>query len=57
MDVLFKNVKFYAPDSPYHLKNPKPLVHNGKISAVGKEAGEAETVVEADGPLGFGGLV
>src|SRR5690606_8754425 len=49
MDVLFKNVKFYAPNSPLHLQTQNLHVQNGKISAIGKETGKAETVIDAEG--------
>ena len=49
MDILFKNVKFYAPHSPFHLQTQSLHLLNGKISAIGQETVQPETEVDAAG--------
>ncbi|MFC5269550.1 dihydroorotase [Adhaeribacter terreus] len=49
MDILFKNVKVYAPNSPFHLQTLSLHIQQGKISTIGTENEQAESVIEADG--------
>ncbi|MBK0402146.1 dihydroorotase [Adhaeribacter sp. BT258] len=49
MDVLFKNVKFFAPNSPFHLQSQSLHIQNGKIVTIGKGTSPAETEVDAEG--------
>ena len=48
MDVLFKNVKFFAPNSPFHLQTQNLLIQNGKIASIGNSDVQSETVIETD---------
>lgn len=49
MDVLFKNVKIYAPASAFHLQNTNIRITKGRIVALGNETSEAESVIEKPG--------
>src|SRR5688572_6905207 len=49
MDILFKNVTLFAPESTNHLKQVNLHVKQGKIAALGTDKIEAENVVEDDG--------
>ncbi|KAA9345511.1 dihydroorotase [Adhaeribacter soli] len=55
MDVLFKNVKIFAPASAFHLQTSNLLLKNGRIGYIGYDATDAEKVFDVPGLCVSGG--
>lgn len=49
MKLLIRSAKIVCPSSPHHLKTTHILIHNGKISAIGKHISEADREINAEG--------